>query len=228
MSNWTEYGAITGGWRQVLMATGALRGYIRPMLHRLFGGRSKPTAQAAARRAVVPEGCRLYVIGDVHGRLDLLTALHARIASGPRAAQHRPPPVKFPRHQRRHGQQEQGHDSGHLRIVQLSQPLQGAHAPHQEKGPHHGQHRDQHYRRATQHRKGLTHRASLLTRAPHVRNRFAGVSPRPAIYRSSSAHTTQAPPLSRTANLGAAKAESLPPRLWCPLRPGIVCPPCPA
>ncbi len=58
------------------------------MLHRLFGGRSKPTAQAAARRAVVPEGCRLYVIGDVHGRLDLLTALHARIASDRQARPH--------------------------------------------------------------------------------------------------------------------------------------------
>ena len=40
------------------------------------GGRKTPTRVARA-----PEGRRLYAIGDIHGRLDLLRALHARIAA---------------------------------------------------------------------------------------------------------------------------------------------------
>ena len=44
------------------------------MLSRLFGSRNREE-----RRYAVPEGTRLYVIGDIHGRADLLRALHARI-----------------------------------------------------------------------------------------------------------------------------------------------------
>jgi serine/threonine protein phosphatase 1 len=49
------------------------------MLRRFFGGRGKGGDRVAARRAFAPPDRRLYAIGDIHGRLDLLTALHARI-----------------------------------------------------------------------------------------------------------------------------------------------------
>ncbi|WP_404712392.1 metallophosphoesterase family protein [Sphingomonas sp. MMS24-J13] len=45
------------------------------LLTRLFG-RQQPTAPIAA----IPPGCRVYAIGDVHGRLDLLDDLLDRIA----------------------------------------------------------------------------------------------------------------------------------------------------
>lgn len=48
------------------------------MFGRWFGGRRKPE-QGRARRAAVPPAYRVYAIGDIHGRLDLLTALHSDI-----------------------------------------------------------------------------------------------------------------------------------------------------
>jgi len=45
------------------------------MLSRLFGNRSKPSASLPE----VPEGSRIYAIGDIHGRLDLLRRLHGLI-----------------------------------------------------------------------------------------------------------------------------------------------------
>ena len=42
---------------------------------RLFSSRQKQTR----RPAEAPSGCRLYVVGDIHGRLDLLLRLHDRI-----------------------------------------------------------------------------------------------------------------------------------------------------
>ena len=45
------------------------------MLRRLF-----PARRAAAPPAAVPDGRRIYAIGDIHGRLDLLDELLARIA----------------------------------------------------------------------------------------------------------------------------------------------------
>lgn len=44
------------------------------MLDRLFGRRRQNRAQPVA-----PPGLRLYVVGDIHGRADLLTRLHALI-----------------------------------------------------------------------------------------------------------------------------------------------------
>ncbi|MDJ0949503.1 MAG: metallophosphoesterase family protein [Alphaproteobacteria bacterium] len=38
-----------------------------------------PEQQAGAAMARIPENARVYAIGDVHGRFDLLNALHARI-----------------------------------------------------------------------------------------------------------------------------------------------------
>src|SRR5262249_15534110 len=40
---------------------------------------SSPTSQIAAPQGSVPEGTRIYAIGDVHGRLDLLESVLARI-----------------------------------------------------------------------------------------------------------------------------------------------------
>jgi serine/threonine protein phosphatase 1 len=48
------------------------------MFSKWFGGGRK-TQPARARRAAVPAGYRVYAIGDIHGRLDLLTALHSDI-----------------------------------------------------------------------------------------------------------------------------------------------------
>jgi len=48
------------------------------MFGKWFGGGRK-AQPARARRAAVPAGYRVYAIGDVHGRLDLLTALHSDI-----------------------------------------------------------------------------------------------------------------------------------------------------
>jgi serine/threonine protein phosphatase 1 len=45
------------------------------MLRKLFGAGKKPTAAAMA----VPEGWRLYVVGDIHGRVDLLQRIRDRI-----------------------------------------------------------------------------------------------------------------------------------------------------
>lgn len=41
--------------------------------------RSSPTSQVDAPRARVPEGTRIYAIGDIHGRLDLLDEVLARV-----------------------------------------------------------------------------------------------------------------------------------------------------
>jgi serine/threonine protein phosphatase 1 len=48
------------------------------MFGKWFGG-GKKTQPARARRAAVPAGYRVYAIGDIHGRLDLLEALHRDI-----------------------------------------------------------------------------------------------------------------------------------------------------
>jgi len=55
------------------------------MLHRLFGNRSRAGSPAPARRPSAPPDCRIYAIGDIHGRLDLLKALHEQIADDRRA-----------------------------------------------------------------------------------------------------------------------------------------------
>jgi serine/threonine protein phosphatase 1 len=47
------------------------------MLRKLFGSGGR--ARGPARRAVVPRDRRVYAIGDIHGRLDLLTDLHGQI-----------------------------------------------------------------------------------------------------------------------------------------------------
>lgn len=47
------------------------------MLKKLFGRREKDDAPTAA----VPDGCRLYVVGDVHGRVDLLHRIREQIAA---------------------------------------------------------------------------------------------------------------------------------------------------
>ncbi|WP_188768934.1 metallophosphoesterase family protein [Novosphingobium endophyticum] len=51
------------------------------MIAKLFSRRSKNSAMAAA----VPEGRRLYAIGDIHGRADLLDGLLARILADEQA-----------------------------------------------------------------------------------------------------------------------------------------------
>jgi serine/threonine protein phosphatase 1 len=50
--------------------------HIAGMLNRLFG-RSRPQRQAVAPE--VPPGSRVYAVGDIHGRADLLRALHRLI-----------------------------------------------------------------------------------------------------------------------------------------------------
>lgn len=49
----------------------------REMLKRLFGLQPRLTVDTAQ----LPPGLRVYAVGDVHGRVDLLRALHARIAA---------------------------------------------------------------------------------------------------------------------------------------------------
>lgn len=44
------------------------------MFSRLFGGRTRPEAQPEA-----PPGTRVYAVGDIHGRLDLLRKMHRMI-----------------------------------------------------------------------------------------------------------------------------------------------------
>lgn len=52
--------------------------HIRPMISRLLGrARSQPRPAAAPE---VPQGRRIYAIGDIHGRVDLLRRLHGLIA----------------------------------------------------------------------------------------------------------------------------------------------------
>jgi len=46
------------------------------MLRRLFSSRNSEPAAASA----VPDGCVIYAVGDIHGRLDLLDRLHDKIA----------------------------------------------------------------------------------------------------------------------------------------------------
>jgi len=49
------------------------------MLSRLFGNRQAPERAVPTYR--LPDGIRVYAIGDVHGRDDLLAALHEKISS---------------------------------------------------------------------------------------------------------------------------------------------------
>lgn len=58
------------------------------MLHRLFGNRNRAGSVPAGRRSSAPPDCRLYAIGDIHGRLDLLRALHEQIADDRQARPH--------------------------------------------------------------------------------------------------------------------------------------------
>jgi serine/threonine protein phosphatase 1 len=51
-------------------------GYVGAMFEKLFGSRSRPRVD----NPCVPEGSRVYAIGDIHGRLDLLQAMHGLIA----------------------------------------------------------------------------------------------------------------------------------------------------
>ncbi len=71
-----------------LMESRPVHGYSPVMLRRLFGGRSKAAAQAAPRRAFTPAQQRIHAIGDIHGRLDLLTVLHADIRAHREAKPH--------------------------------------------------------------------------------------------------------------------------------------------
>jgi len=48
------------------------------MLRNLFSARPRP--QPIARSFSVPEGTRVYAVGDIHGRADLLAALHEKLA----------------------------------------------------------------------------------------------------------------------------------------------------
>ncbi|MCW5745269.1 MAG: serine/threonine protein phosphatase [Alphaproteobacteria bacterium] len=50
------------------------------MLRKLFKEWGRDPASGAPLRAAAPAGCRLYAIGDIHGRADLLADLHAAIA----------------------------------------------------------------------------------------------------------------------------------------------------
>jgi serine/threonine protein phosphatase 1 len=54
--------------------------HIQPMLSRLFG--SRRSEQRAFR---APEGARVYAVGDIHGRVDLLRRMHEMIVSDIRA-----------------------------------------------------------------------------------------------------------------------------------------------
>jgi serine/threonine protein phosphatase 1 len=49
------------------------------MFRRFFSSFSAPTPASGAPRGVVPPGERIYAIGDIHGRLDLLDDILARI-----------------------------------------------------------------------------------------------------------------------------------------------------
>lgn len=49
------------------------------MFRRLFRKKQSTTARPTHAPVAVPEGIRLYAIGDIHGRLDLLTQLLAKI-----------------------------------------------------------------------------------------------------------------------------------------------------
>lgn len=71
------------------MAFGAAPPHIRPMLTRLFARARPQPRQAAAPEA--PQGSRIYAVGDIHGRADLLRRLHRLIAED---AERRPAPRK--------------------------------------------------------------------------------------------------------------------------------------
>lgn len=58
------------------MAQAGVRPHIAEMITRLFG-RGRPQPQAVAPE--VPPGSRIYAVGDIHGRADLLRALHRLI-----------------------------------------------------------------------------------------------------------------------------------------------------
>jgi serine/threonine protein phosphatase 1 len=58
------------------VARGAALPHITGMITRLFG-RARPQQQAVAPE--VPPGSRVYAVGDIHGRVDLLRALHRLI-----------------------------------------------------------------------------------------------------------------------------------------------------
>ena len=70
-----EPGTGRGVHRQWPMAIRGSLGHSPAMFERLFGRARKPAAQPAR----VPDGSRIYAIGDIHGRLDLLERLHHMI-----------------------------------------------------------------------------------------------------------------------------------------------------
>lgn len=86
--DWTEWARSQAPGGKSLMAVGAGREYSPAMLRRLFRGRDKPVVPIAPRRALAPPQQRIHAIGDVHGRLDLLTALHADIVADRQARPH--------------------------------------------------------------------------------------------------------------------------------------------
>lgn len=57
------------------------------MFGKWFGGGRK-MQPVRARRAAAPAGYRVYAVGDIHGRLDLLTALHSDILDDTRRHPH--------------------------------------------------------------------------------------------------------------------------------------------
>ena len=56
------------------------------MLRQALSKISSAVLPASRRQAEVPEGMRVYAIGDIHGRADLLDELHARILEDSRAS----------------------------------------------------------------------------------------------------------------------------------------------
>ena len=51
------------------------------MLAKLFGRQARPVPAPPPREAAAPAGARIYAVGDIHGRCDLLQQLHERIAA---------------------------------------------------------------------------------------------------------------------------------------------------
>jgi serine/threonine protein phosphatase 1 len=58
------------------------------MFRKSFDGEREIARQPAPRPAAVPPGDRIYAIGDIHGRLDLLTALHGKMVADRAARPH--------------------------------------------------------------------------------------------------------------------------------------------
>ena len=62
------------GERHALDASHARTEPNAPMIRGLFSRRRRP-----ARRPTVPDGLRVYAVGDIHGRADLLERLHEKM-----------------------------------------------------------------------------------------------------------------------------------------------------